>query len=133
MPGATRFLRALGAEVQEPAAEGTAWASHHVTFPAVTEGFDADLDSPPFAARWGGLPDDFTGVLVNLRADDRKAVDAAVERGVAFGAQVSRHLYDAFWGVRYAVVRGPGPIIVGIMTPADEASRGEAPAVSDFA
>lgn len=131
--GATRFLRALGAEAQEPAAEWAEWASHHVAFPAVAEGFDADLDSPAYAAHWGGLPHDFTGVVINLRAEDRKAVDATVERAVALGAQVLRDPYDAFWGARYAVVRGPGPIMVGIMSPADASSRGESPPVSDFA
>lgn len=130
--GATRFLRELGAEVQALAAEWAEWASHHVAVPAV-EGFDADLDSPAYAAHWGGLPEDFAGVVINLRAEDRRAVDAAVERAVALGAQVLRDPYDAFWGARYAVVRGPGPIVVGIMSPADRTFRGEAPAVSDFA
>jgi len=131
--GAARFLRALGAEVQEVAAEWAEWASHHVAFPAVAEGFDADLDSPAYAAHWGGLPEDFAGVVINLRAADRSGVDAAVERAVALGAEILRDPYDAFWGARYAVVRGPGPVMVGIMSPADQTSRGEAPAVSDFA
>lgn len=131
--GAARFLRALGAEVQELAAEWAEWASHHVGFPAVAEGFDADLDSPAYAAHWGGLPEDFAGVVVNLRAEDRRAVDAAVERAMALGAEILRDPYDAFWGARYAVVRGPGPIMVGIMSPAGPTSRTEAPTVSDFA
>ncbi len=64
----------------EVAGEWAAWAVHHVGFPAVAEGFDADLDSPAYAAHWGGLPDDFTGVVVNLRTDDRDAVDAGFDR-----------------------------------------------------
>jgi uncharacterized glyoxalase superfamily protein PhnB len=131
--GAARFLRALGAEVPEVASEWAEWESHHVELPAVADGFDADLDSPAFAAHWGGLPTDFAGVVVNLRAEDRGAVDAAFERAVALGAEGLRAPYDAFWGARYAVVGGPGPIVVGIMSPADPASRAEAPTVSDFA
>lgn len=49
------------------------------------------------------------------------------------GAEVLRSPYDAFWGARYAVVRGPGPIVAGIMSPVDLESRSDPPAVSDFA
>ena len=66
-------------------------------FPAVAEGFDADLDSPAYAAHWGGLPADFAGVVVNLRATDREGVDAAFERATGLGAQVLRSPYDTFW------------------------------------
>jgi uncharacterized glyoxalase superfamily protein PhnB len=131
--GATRFLGALGAQVQEVAEEWAEWAPHHAALPRVSDGFDADLDSPAFASYWGGLPSDFAGVVVNLRAADRAAVDAAFERAVALGAEGLRPPYDAFWGVRYAVVRGPGPIVVGIISPADPAARTDGPQVSDFA
>jgi hypothetical protein len=131
--GAAGFLRDLGAEVPEASDEWSEWASHHVSFPAVEPVFEADLDSPAFAAHWGGLPEDFAGVVVNLRASDRRAVDEAFERALALGAERLRAPYDAFWGARYAVVSGPGPTVVGIMSPADPASRGEPPAVSEFA
>ena len=131
--GAASFLRSLGAEVPEVTGEWAEWAAHHVGLPAAAEGFDADLDSPAFAAHWGGLPGDFTGVVVNLRAEDRDAVDAGFDRALALGAVGLRPPYDAFWGARYAVVRGPGPIVVGIMSPSDPESRSDGPAVSDFA
>ena len=127
--GAARFLRSLGAEVPESGGE---WESHHVGFPAAAEGFDADIDSSAFATYWGGLPDDFVGVVVNLRADDRAAVDASFERAMELGAACLRAPYDAFWGARYAVVRAPGPLVVGLMSPADPAFRVAGPAVSDF-
>jgi hypothetical protein len=130
---AGRFLRALGAKIQEVAGELAEWESHHLGFPAVADGFDADLDSPAYAAHWGGLSKDFAGVVVNLRAQDRSAVDAAYQRALALGAEGLRDPYDAFWGARYSVVRGPGPIVVGIMSPADSAARANAPTVSDFA
>jgi len=130
--GAVEFLRSLGAEMPEVSDEWAEWAPHHARFPAVSEGFDADLDSPAFAAHWGGLPRDFTGVVVNLRTDDRIAVDATFDRAMELGAEGLREPYDAFWGARYAVVRGPGPIIVGIMSPADPELRGEPLTVSDF-
>lgn len=130
--GAAGFLRALGADVPEISDEWAEWAVHHVGLPAVAEGFAADLDSPTFGAHWGGLPRDFTGVVVNLRAEDRDAVDASFEQALALGAVALRAPYDAFWGARYAVVRGPGPLVVGIMSPADPAHRREGPALSDL-
>jgi hypothetical protein len=131
--GAAGFLRSLGAEVPELGEEWAEWAPHHVGFPAVAEGFDADLDSSAFAAHWGGLPRDFAGVVVNLRTDDRAAVDAVFEQAVALGAEGLRAPYDAFWGARYALVRAPGPLMVGIMSPADPDHRADSPKVSDFA
>ena len=130
--GAAGFLRALGVQLPELSDEWMDWAAHHVEFPTASEGFDADLDSPAFAAHWGGLADDFTGVVINLRAEDRDTVDATFDRALGLGAKGLREPYDAFWGARYAVLQGPGSIVVGIMSPADSAYRGEPPAVSDF-
>ncbi|MFZ6005316.1 MAG: hypothetical protein ACOYXM_15440 [Actinomycetota bacterium] len=130
--GAAGFLRALGAEVPELPDEWAEWAPHHIGFPAVADGFDADLDSSAFASHWGGLSEGFTGVVVNLKAEDRDAVDAVFEQAVALGAEVLRDPYDAFFGARYAVVRGPGPLIVGIMSPIDQGRRSDSPSVSDF-
>ena len=130
--GAARFLRALGAEVDAVPDDWAEWAPHHVGLPAVAERFHADVDSPAFAAHWGGLPEDFAGVVVNLRTGDRRAVDSAFERALALGAEGLRDPHDAFWGARYAVVRGPGPIVVGVMSPADPAARTAGPELSDF-
>lgn len=52
----------------------------------VEEGFNADLDSSAFARFWGGLPEVFIGVVVNLRAKDRDAVDANVRAGGGIGS-----------------------------------------------
>ena len=131
--GAAGFLRALGVEIAEIEGEWAEWGAHHVTLPAVGDGFVVDLDSSAFASHWGGLPEDFTGVVVNLRAGDREAVDAAFERALALGADGIHPPYDAFWGARYAVVRGPGPIMVGVMGPVDPTARQESPRISDFA
>ncbi len=48
---------------------------------------------------------------------------------LALGAEALHPPYDAFWGARYAVVRGPGPLVVGIMSPVDPELRDEPPAV----
>ena len=99
----------------------------------MAESFDADLDSPAYASHWGGLPQNFAGVVVNLRAQDRGTVDAAYQQALDLGTEGLQVPYDAFWGARYAVVRGPGPIVVGIMSPADPAARRAPPKVFDFA
>lgn len=130
--GASDFLRALGAGIDAVADEWAEWAPHHVGLPTVAEGFQADVDSPAFASHWGGLPEDFSGIVVNLRADDRDAVDVTFERALALGAEGLRAPYDAFWGARYAVVRGPGPIVVGVMSPTDPTARAAGPELSDF-
>lgn len=131
--GAAQFMRDLGADVPEITGEWAEWADHHVGVPAATSGFDADLDSPAFAAWWGGLPSDFVGVVANLRTNDRDAVDATCDRARELGAEVLKAPYDAFWGSRYAVVQGPGPLAVGIMSPAAPDRRSDPPSVSDFA
>ena len=131
--GASRFLRSLGAQVPELSSAWAEWEPHHIGFPAVAEGFQADLDSSAFARHWGGLPEGFTGVVVNLRADDGEAVDAGYKEALAMGAVGLRAPYNAFFGARYAVVQGPGPIVVGIMGPGDPALGSAGPTVSDFA
>jgi hypothetical protein len=130
--GAAQFLRSLGVRLPEVLPEWADWASHHVGFPTAAEGFDADLDSSAYARHWGGLPAGFTGVVVNLRTPDRDAVDATFEQALRLGALALRSPYDASWGARYAVVQASGPIVVGLMSPADDAHRGAPPALSDF-
>lgn len=131
--GASQFLRALGVEVPELTGEWADWAPHHVELPTVADGFDADLDSSEFATHWGGLPERFNGVVVNLRVDERSDVDAHFDKALGLGATELRAPYDAFWGARFAVVQAPGPLTVGIMSAVDQQYRGAAPAVSDFA
>ncbi len=55
-------------------------------FRQLRRGSNADLDSPAYASHWGGLPEGFAGVVVNLRAKDRAAVDSAFERALTLGA-----------------------------------------------
>lgn len=129
---AAGFLRGLGVDVEEPTGEWAEWGRHHVRIPTASDGFDADLDSGAFASHWGGLPRDFSGVVVNLRTEDRAGVDEAYDQAVSQGAEGLQPPYDAFWGARFAVVRAPGPVAVGIMSPVDPDRRSGPPALSDF-
>jgi hypothetical protein len=119
---ATAFLADLGVDVP-PAPPG--WERHHVGLPAAP-GFEIEVDSGVFAQEWGGLPPGFTGVVLNLRVAGRGDVDALHERAVSLGGRSLRAPYDAFWGSRFAVVEGPGPTVLGILSPR-EADHATAP------
>lgn len=127
---AARFLTDLGVDVPGTMLE---WAEHHQPVPASTSphgghdrdqpAFDIDLDSSAFAQWWGGLPSSFTGVVLNLRVEDRADVDALHEHALSCEGRSLKAPYDAFWGSRYAVVEGPGPILVGLMSVPDSTRR----------
>ncbi len=127
---AVRFLADLGVDTPGTMAE---WEQHHQPVPTATSAhgghehgrptFDIDIDSSAFARWWGGLPSSFAGVVMNVRVDERADVDQLHERGLSSGGRSLKAPHDAFWGSRYAVVEGPGPIIVGVMSVPDEARR----------
>ena len=126
---AAAFLDQLGAGVEDI---GPDWAAHHRAIATTGKEFDADLDSSEFARYWGGLPRGFNGVVMNLRVDERAQVDELFERSLSLGAKRLRRPFDAFWGARYAVVEGPGPIYVGLMSQADPSHRAAPPAIAEF-
>jgi hypothetical protein len=128
--GAAQFLADLGVEL--PAAPA-GWDAHHRSIPTATSvygghdltepTFAIDLDSSAFAEQWGGLPSSFTGVVINLRVDDRSDVDRVYERAMSIDGRSFTAPHDAFWGARFALVEGPGPIAIGIMSVPDAARR----------
>lgn len=130
---ACRFLAALGLDIEGPGAGWETWASHHRAVPVADAGFDMDLDSGDFAAEWGGVPRSFVGVVVNVHVDEREEVDDLHRRAVAEGGRSLKEPYDAFWGSRFAVVEGPGPIVVGLKSTPDDAHRTPPPDPADFA
>jgi hypothetical protein len=131
---AARFLADLGVDVPVTMPE---WAAHHQPVPTSTSphgshardqpAFDIDLDSSSFAQWWGGLPPSFNGVVLDLRVDERAEVEDLHERALTSGGRSLKEPYDAFWGSRFAVVEGPGPIIVGLMSVPDAARRSPPP------
>jgi catechol 2,3-dioxygenase-like lactoylglutathione lyase family enzyme len=121
----TEFLEALGVDLDGVPPGWESWTTHHRSFGAASD-VDADLDSSRFAADWGGTPAEFQGVVVNLRTDDRDAVDRGYAIAIEHGAVSRREPYDAFWGARFAVVESPFGIVFGLMSPSDP-ERGTAP------
>lgn len=124
--GLTKFLEALGVEVDPIDAEWEDWIPHHRSF-AATPDVDADIDSSQFAHEWGGLGTEFRGVVVNLRIDDRDGVDRAYTIAIAQGAVSLKAPYDAFWGARFAAVESPFGIVFGLMSPSDPQFGGPPP------
>jgi catechol 2,3-dioxygenase-like lactoylglutathione lyase family enzyme len=131
---ASHFLAGLGLEL--PAAPA-GWEAHHRSFPAAGSVHPEqdraeplvviELDSDRFARRWGGLPPSFAGVVLNVRVDEREEVDRLHEVALGLGATSLAGPSDAFWGSRFAVVQGPGPLVVGLASPPDERWRSAPP------
>jgi catechol 2,3-dioxygenase-like lactoylglutathione lyase family enzyme len=122
------FYTRLGLEFGN--AHEPVWNRHHVTAENPgTEGGELhfDLDSASFANKWNAGWSGGPGVVLGFHVDTRPAVDDLVAELAAAGAPVQQEPYDAFWGARYAVVSDPDGHAVGIMSPADDAYRGEAP------
>ncbi len=134
-----RFLIDLGVDL--PAAP-PGWHAHHRTIPAATSlhgshdlaepAFAIDLDSSVFAQQWGGLDRSFSGVVINLRVEERADVDRLHELALSIGGRSCKQPYDAFWGSRYALIEGPGSCVVGIMSVPDAAHRSAPPDPSSF-
>ncbi len=118
------FYEQLGVEI--PPGEAP-WDQHHVTLER-GERLHLDVDSSAFASQWNrGWSAGSGGVLIGFRLATRAAVDETYEALTAAGHQGQQPPYDAFWGARYAVVTDPDGNAVGLMSPVDEAERGEAP------
>jgi len=120
MPAAVDFYRRLGVEVDDTDPQ---WASDHRNV-AAPAGFDFDLDSSTFAAKWNeGWPKDQTGAVIGFSVVERDTVDAIYADLTGAGYVGQQPPYDAFWGARYAVVADPDGNSVGIMSAIDPARR----------
>ena len=123
MVAMAEFYQRLGVDLR---GNSGPWASHHRNTGGVG-GVDFDLDSAAFAEVWNhGWPGG-RGVVLGFRVEDRDAVDRTFEELIAGGARAQQEPYDAFWGVRYAVVSDPDGNAVGIMSPVDDTRRTATP------
>ena len=104
------------------------WDDHHVSAEHGEHSpIDVDLDSTSFVQKWDAGWPGGSGVVIGFKVDSRQEVDALVASLAAEGVAVQQEPFDAFWGARYAVVSDPDGNGVGIMSPVDPATRGEAP------
>jgi len=127
MEAAVAFYRRLGFDIPETDPE---WDPHHRN--AVTPGgLDLDLDSATFAKVWNEGSRG-AGPVLGFRFSTREGVDAKYAELVDAGYRGQQPPYDAFFGVRFAVVEDPDGNAVGLMSPRDAAYASRPPSPSDW-
>jgi catechol 2,3-dioxygenase-like lactoylglutathione lyase family enzyme len=123
------FYRRLGVEIPESGVWQTPSGIHHVSI-AGAGGVDIGFDSHALARRYNrGYEAERGRVLLGFRLPSREAVDELFDELVTHEHQALQPPYDAFWGARYAIVEDPDGNPVGLMSPSDDAHRGEPPAL----
>lgn len=124
MSATADFYERLGVSFRPSSPE---WALHHRNTGG-EQGVDFDLDSELFAPSWNNGWRGGSGIVLGFRFDNRADVDRVHGELVAAGYPSQQEPYDAFWGVRYAVVTDPEGYAVALMSPVDEALRTASPA-----
>jgi catechol 2,3-dioxygenase-like lactoylglutathione lyase family enzyme len=123
------FYRRLGVEIPESNAFRTPSGIHHISIGGAGE-VSMEFDSQALARRYNrGYEAERGRVLLGFSLPSREAVDALFEDLVTHEHQALQPPYDAFWGARYAIVEDPDGNPVGLMSPSDDAHRGEPPAL----
>ena len=131
MAATLAFYRRLGVEISETAAWKTPSGIHHIAIDGGGGGVDLEFDSQALARRYNrGYEAERGRVLLGFSLPSREAVDALFEDLVdPTSTRACSRPIDAFWGARYAIVEDPDGNPVGLMSPSDDAHRGEPPAL----
>jgi catechol 2,3-dioxygenase-like lactoylglutathione lyase family enzyme len=118
MSAALAFYRRLG--LSPDATPGGVHASAKLP-----GGMLLEWDTAEFAAVWDSGSRGATGgsALLGFAVPSREAVDDLYGELTAAGYRGRQRPYDAFWGVRYAIVDDPDGNGVGLMSPADDERR----------
>ena len=116
MQASLTFYRQLGLEIPDTDPE---WDPHHRSA-KTADGLDLDLDSSEFAKVWNEGSRG-PGPVIGIRFPSRDAVDAKYAALVEAGYRSQQAPYDAFFGVRFAVVEDPDGNAVGLMSHRDPA------------
>lgn len=120
------FYRRLGLEHTVWPAEGE---PHHVTI-RMPGGVELMLNSVKLAKSYDPSATDEGRAYLIFSVPTREAVDERFADLTGAGHEAIAPPFDAFWGARYAIVRDPGGIAVGIMSPSDEEHK-QAPSFDD--
>ena len=111
-----RFFHLLGVDIPSPPGD---YPPGSGAFHASMEsgGLTFDLDNLPMAQVYAS-EDIAAGVaIIGVGLPSREAVDAKFGELTAAGYASVRSPWDAFWGSRYAIVKGPDGFHVGLMSP----------------
>jgi uncharacterized glyoxalase superfamily protein PhnB len=117
------FYRKLGVDFPDDA--NLPDSARHATA-TLSNGLIFDVDNQPLARMYNAgwrRPDGSSRVLIGFSLPSREAVDKKYAELIAAGHKGCQPPYDAFWGVRYAIVSDPDGNDVGIMSPVDEKRR----------
>ena len=131
VPASVEFYRLLGVDVPDVSDGG--WGAHHLSAASSDSesGIDLDIDSVGFAAYWGS-PEVPPGPVLGFRLASREAVDELYERLTTAGHPGVRAPYNAFFGVRFAIVSDPGGTSIALMSEPSEQYRRAPPAPAEF-
>ena len=106
--------------------------AHHRSLDAGNP-IDVELDSAVFARVWNkGHDGAGSGVVLSFNVGSRAAVDELYTKVVAAGYEGQQTPCDAFWGARFAIVRGPGEVDIGLTSDPDEAFQSQPPDPAGF-
>ena len=129
MSASLDFYRQLGVAV--PVSAAAAGGHMQLRMPG---GFSLELHTAGSARLWhGGWRTDpvSVGVVIGFSLPTRRAVDEGYAELTSADNADRQPLFDAFWGVRYAIVADPDGNDVGLMSPVGESRRtwppGESP------
>ncbi len=96
-----------------------------------TGGVNIDLSTDSFAQVWKGgrvgRADLVGRVVLGFSLASRAAVDRTYAELTGAGYAGLQPSYDAFWGVRYAVVEDPSGVAVGLMSPIEVVRKASPP------
>ena len=126
------FYRLIGLDIPESAIWSTRSGAHHVVM-RMPDGFELALDSHALAevynAGWRETGTAGSRTVMSFRLADAAAVDDTYQRTTTAGHAAAQPPYYTFWGSRYAIVVDPDGNHVGLMSPPDQAHRGEPPSI----
>lgn len=116
-----RFYRVLGLDIPEPMAMPPGTLHSEAVQPT---GSDFALDNEALAklynAGWRREGETCSSVVLTAFVDTRDEVDARYNDLTREGFKARQPPFDAFWGVRFAIVCDPEGNDVGLMSPVDE-------------
>jgi catechol 2,3-dioxygenase-like lactoylglutathione lyase family enzyme len=116
------FYRLLGCEVSD----GGEWPVNSGALHAnvrTPNGVSLEFDNPTMVRQYAADAARVRGPIVGFSLPSAAAVDETFERLTAAGHIARQAPYDAFWGVRYAIVEDPDGTAVGLMGPRDRSRQ----------
>lgn len=120
MAGMVDFLRTLGLDAPDPSSVGGS-GGLHVGVPMLNGSYvqlDNDATARIFHDGWRNGQSN-SSVILGFSVETRDDVDRIYHAVVGAGYESQQAPYDAYWGVRYAIVAAPNGVEVAVASPSD--------------